>query len=211
MKTQALIQMLATNAEPAPKHAVSKALAWPLLWGLVFSALASVAIIGPLSAQDLLQPTIWVKFVYGLALASTLVLLLNRLYRPGVCTKKIKLMPWIVLLVMMVIGFFYVMSVPQALRKQMIFGQTWLACLWFVLGLSIPALMALLVGARRLAPTNLKVTGFAMGLLAGSIGALGYSFACPETSLTFVAIWYTAGILLVGLVGRVLAPSVLRW
>jgi hypothetical protein len=211
MKTQALIQMLVTNAEPAPKHVVSKALAWPLLWGLVFSSLASVATIGPLSAQDLLQPTIWVKFVYGVVLASTLVLLLNRLYRPGVCTKKIKLMPWAVLLVMMVIGFAYVMSVPQALRMQMIFGQTWLVCPWFVLGLSIPALMALLVGARRLAPTNLKVTGFTIGLLAGSIGALGYSFACPETSLTFVAIWYTTGILLVGLVGRLLAPSVLRW
>ena len=47
-------------------------------------------------------------------------------------TDSSELMPWILLLVMMVIGFFYVMSVPQALRKQMIFGQTWLACLWFV-------------------------------------------------------------------------------
>jgi hypothetical protein len=44
-----------------------------------------------------------------------------------------------------------------------------------------------------------------------SWAALGYSFACPETSLTFVAIWYTAGIVLAGLVGRVLGPVVLRW
>jgi hypothetical protein len=81
---------------------------------------------------------------------------------------------------MMVIGCACVMSVPQVLRMQMIFGQTWLVCPWFVLGLSIPTIMALLVGARRLAPTNLKVAEFTIGLLVGSVG-------------------------------RLLAPSVLRW
>lgn len=65
----------------------------------------------------------------------------------------------------------------------------------------MPALAALLFAARQLAPTDLKTTGFAAGLMAGAVGAIAYSFACPETSLTFVAIWYTAGIVLAGLVG----------
>jgi hypothetical protein len=80
-----------------------------------------------------------------------------------------------------------------------------------VLALSLPALLGLLYAIRSLAPTDLRATGFAAGLLAGAVGALAYSFVCPETSLTFVAIWYTAGIVLAGFVGRALGPWVLRW
>lgn len=211
MKTSSLIHLLATNAEPVDGQAIAKALAWPLGVGLAMSALVSIAMMGLLPGEDFLLPVVWVKFVYGSALALTLVLLLDRLYRPGVPVRAVIRWPLVALFCMASIGFVHLMVTPESLRAQTIFGQTWLVCPWFVLGLSLPALAALLFAARALAPTDLKATGFAVGLLAGAIGALGYSLACPETSLAFVAIWYTAGIVLAGFVGRMLGPVVLRW
>ncbi|UOD50038.1 NrsF family protein [Orrella daihaiensis] len=211
MKTSHLIRLLATNAEPVDVQAVAKALTWPIAIGLTISASLSVTMMGFLPSHDFLLPVIWAKFIYGLTLAFTLVFLLDRLYRPGVAVKAVVRWPLATLFCMAGIGFVYLMVTPESLRVQAIFGQTWLVCPWFVLGLSIPGLALLLYAARALAPTDLKATGFAAGLLAGAIGALGYSFACPETSLTFIAIWYTTGIVLAGLVGRIVGPVVLRW
>jgi hypothetical protein len=211
MKTDSLIRLLATEAQPPQKHLVAHALAWPLGLGLGISMALSLALIGFLPAQAFLLPGIWAKFVYALGLSLTLIVLLNRLYRPGAPTKKAIRAPLVVWLVMSVLGGVYLLMASDLDRAQVIFGATWVMCPWIVLGLSVPVLMALLVAARPLAPTDLKTTGFAMGLLAGSVGALGYSFACPETSITFVAIWYSAGIVLTGLVGRLLAPRILRW
>jgi len=211
MKTSTLIELLAKTPEPVDQQAVAKSLAWPLGLGLLVSAVISVGLLGALPAQGFLLPAIWAKFAYVTALAYTLTLLLNRLCRPGAPTQAIIKWPLLTLLVMTTIGFVYLLMMPTTQRAVAIFGQTWLVCPWAVFGLSMPALAGLLFAAKQLAPTDLKTTGFAAGLLAGAIGALGYSLACPETSLTFVAIWYTAGIVLAGLAGRALGPRVLRW
>jgi hypothetical protein len=47
--------------------------------------------------------------------------------------------------------------------------------------------------------------------MAGALGALGYALSCEESSPAFVAVWYTAGVALVGLLGAALGPRVLRW
>ena len=51
----------------------------------------------------------------------------------------------------------------------------------------------------------------AAGVFAGSLGALGYSVICLENSFLFVAVWYTLGIGLSGLLGMLLGPKVLNW
>jgi len=211
MKTDSLIRLLATEAPPPHKHLVAHALAWPLGLGLGISMALSVALLGVLPAQAFLLSGIWAKFVYALGLSLTLIVLLNRLYRPGAPTHNAIGLPLVIWLVMTALGAIELLMASELDRVQVIFGATWLMCPWIVLGLSLPVLMALLVASRTLAPTDLKTTGFALGLLAGSVGALGYSLACPETSITFVAIWYSAGIALTGLLGRLLAPRVLRW
>jgi hypothetical protein len=80
-----------------------------------------------------------------------------------------------------------------------------------VLALSLPALAAALWALRDLAPTRPRAAGAAAGLLAGSIGAIGYALHCPEAAIAFVAAWYTAGIALTGALGAALGPRVLRW
>ncbi len=211
MKTSALIHFLATQAEAVDRCAVTKSLTWPVAAGLVLSALLSIAIIGLLPGQTFLLPVIWAKFVYGAGLAVAFVALLARLYRPGAETSSLFKWPLLVLLLMFGAGAAYLALTPRTLWAEAIFGQTWLWCPWFVLGLSLPALLVLLFAAKSGAPTRLRFTGFSAGVLAGSIGALGYSLACPELSLAFVAIWYSVGILLSGLLGTVLGPRILRW
>lgn len=60
---------------------------------------------------------------------------------------------------------------------------------------------------RGLVPTRPRAAGFSAGLLAGSVGAFGYSLSCPEAAPAFVAIWHTLGIALTGAVG---APRAAR-
>jgi hypothetical protein len=43
------------------------------------------------------------------------------------------------------------------------------------------------------------------------LGASGYALACPEASPAFVAVWYSLGVLLTGLLGAALGPRLLRW
>ena len=94
---------------------------------------------------------------------------------------------------------------------HVLMGNTALLCPWLVLALSLPALGLSFWAMRSLGPTQLRMAGFAAGLLAGAVGAFGYSLACPEASAAFVSVWYTLGIALTGVLGAALGPRVLRW
>lgn len=90
-------------------------------------------------------------------------------------------------------------------------GDSWSTCSWSVLVLSLPGLACVLSAVRGMAPTRPFAAGFAAGLFAGALGAFGYSLSCPEVSPAFVALWYSLGIGLSGIVGALLGPRLLRW
>ncbi len=75
----------------------------------------------------------------------------------------------------------------------------------------MPLLAVLLGGMRRFAPRSPALAGFAAGLVAGGFGAAAYALWCGETSMTFIAVWYSLGIGLVALIGAVLGARLLRW
>ena len=77
--------------------------------------------------------------------------------------------------------------------------------------LGLPILFGAILALRRLAPRNPTLAGFAAGIMAGGAGAWVYSFACAETGMMFLALWYTLGILIVGVIGAVLGRWLLRW
>jgi hypothetical protein len=211
MKTASLIQLLSADAHPVNPATVKRALAWPMGAGVATSVVLSIAMLGLIPLDAFLLPAVWVKLAYGATLVTALAALLERCSRPGVSVRIARQWALAVFTVMGLVGLVYLVLLPDSMRIAAVFGQSWLVCPWLVLGLSIPALLALLFAAKQLAPTNLASTGFCIGLLAGAIGAFGYSFSCPETSLTFVAIWYTVGVVLAGVLGRILGPKVLRW
>src|SRR5262249_48509947 len=100
---------------------------------------------------------------------------------------------------------------PVAARRTMLLGSSALVCPFYIVGLSLPVLVAGIILLRRMAPTNLMLAGGAAGLMAGALGAWVYSFHCTEEALPFLAIWYSLGVAAVVALGAALGKSLLRW
>lgn len=211
MKTDALIDMLARDAGPAPRALAARRLSPAAVAGFLISAGVAVAWFGAIPAQMFATAVPWTKMAYAASLAVAAAWLTARLSRPAAATAR----PWRatagVLLAMALVGGASLFATPADARLDALLGQSWSTCPWSVLALSMPALAASLWAVRGLAPTRPSLAGFAAGLLAGSVGAFGYSLSCPEASPAFVAVWYTLGIGLTGCLGAVLGPRVLRW
>jgi hypothetical protein len=211
MKTQALIDMLARGAGPAPRAVAARRLLPAAAAGVLASAALAIGLQGPLPAALLATPAPWIKLAYALGLAAAAGWLTARLARPVAhCRGPVQAVLG-VLLLMALVGLLAWAGTPVDGRRAAVMGQAWLTCPWNVLLLSTAPLALALWAVRGLAPTRLRAAGGAAGLLAGALGALGYSLSCPEASPTFVAVWYTAGVALTGTLGAALGPRVLRW
>ena len=211
MKTSELIGLLATGAGPAPRAVAAWRLLPAALAGGVIAAAAAVAALGPVPADMLAGPALWTKLAYAALLAAAAGWLTARLARPAATTGLQRRLVAAVAAGMGLLGGVSLWQVPSGERLAYLLGQTWVACPWNVLALSLPALAGTLWAVRGLAPTRLRAAGLAAGLLAGAVGALGYSLACPEVSIAFVAVWYSLGIALTGALGAALGPHALRW
>ena len=211
MKTETLIEMLARDAGPAPRALVVRRLAPAALAGLVASGAIAVGILGPIPASMFASHVPWTKIVYGGALALGTGWLTARLARPAAAADGPSGLTLAVIVAMMALGAASLWSEPAGLRLPALLGRSWKTCPFSVLALSLPALAAALWALRGLAPTHPVAAGAAAGLLAVSIGAIGYALYCPEAAIAFIAVWYTAGILLTGLLGAALGPVLLRW
>lgn len=211
MHTEQLIDMLARDAGPAPRAVVARRLIPVMLLGAVCSSVLALWIIGPLPAEVFQTPSPWIKLAYAAALAVGAGLLTSRLARPIAGLFTPWLLVWLVIGTMALVGAVALGLTPADERLDAMFGQTWLRCPWTLMGFSLPALAGILWVVRGLAPTKPRQAGWASGLLAGALGAMGYALACSETSSIFVAIWYTMGIVMTAFIGRVLGPSMLRW
>jgi hypothetical protein len=103
------------------------------------------------------------------------------------------------------------MTTPDGMKSGKLMGHSALFCPVAILVLSLPMQVAAILAARRLAPVRPGLAGMAAGLIAGGIAALASGLACTEGALVFVAVWYSAGMILSGLAGWVVGRRVLRW
>ncbi len=211
MKTDVLIAMLARDAGPAPRGAVARRLVPAMLLGWLASSALAIGLVGPLPLEVFQTPVPWIKLAYAVALAATAAVLTARLARPIARLRLPETAVVGVVGTMALVGLGVWATTPSDQQWVAVLGKTWWVCPWLLMGFSVPALAGILWALRGVAPTQTHKAGFASGLLAGAVGAAGYSLACPESSATFVAIWYTLGISLTALIGRQLGPHVLRW
>jgi len=211
MNTDQLMDMLARNAGPAPHGVVVRKLAPIVLLGLLCSGALAWWLMGLLPAEELLAPATWIKLAYAAALATAAGLLTGRLARPLAHVSA----PWWMVLgamaAMLLVGAVALGLTPAEERLGAVLGQSWLQCPWTLMAFSLPSLAGILWAVRGLAPTKPRQAGWACGLLAGALGAMGYALACPEPSSAFVATWYTLGVLMTAGIGRWIGPRVLRW
>jgi hypothetical protein len=211
LKTEHLIGLLATGAGSAPQALVARRLAPALAAGLVASAVASIVALGMIPAAMWAGAAPWIKLGYAAGLGAACAWLVARLARPAVPIGAAAFAPLAVVAAMLLLGAAELALAPGGERYSTLLGQSAARCPWAILALSIPALAGLLWALRGLAPTRLRLAGLGAGLLAGAIGAAGYALACTEQSAAFVALWYSLGIALCGVLGAALGGRLLRW
>lgn len=86
-----------------------------------------------------------------------------------------------------------------------------LTCLISVPILALLPLAAMLWALRAGAPAHPARTGAVAGLVAGAAAAAVYSLHCPQDTLMFFTLAYSAPVLLITGLGGVLGARLLRW
>ncbi|AYD04666.1 DUF1109 domain-containing protein [Neorhizobium sp. NCHU2750] len=213
MKTDDLIDRLASNLQPVPPGALGRLLAFLLIPGILLSA--AVILLGhglrPDLATAIYLPAFWVKSIYPLALAMAAITALMVVARPGGNPSRLGIALFAIYIALVALGLWQLHSSPAEDYPRLIFGISAWFCPFIILVSAAPIFIAITVFLRRSAPTNLPMAGFAAGLAAGSLGAWTYSWGCIENGLPFVALWYSSGIALSGLAGLILSRPLLRW
>ncbi len=213
MATDDLIARLALDLKPVSRSSVAKRLAIGLGLGFAASWLLMVWWLG--MRPDLMDAAatmpFWGKLAYTLLLAVIGAWAVKRIAYP--------LGSIIINLVLMAVALFafgilaagiFAMAPPE-MHMTMLTGKSLAVCTFNIVVLSTPLLIGAFWVLRGLAPTRLTLAGAAAGIAAGAIGSVIYSFHCTESSMPFVAVWYTLGILIPGLIGAVAGRFFLRW
>ena len=212
MRTDDLIDALASDAEVS--RAPPKRLA--MVAGL--GALAAlVLVLNWLHTRHDLMPAMrggmfWMKALYTGLLGLAGYLAIERLARPTGSGRR----GWILGLV--VLGAFCVAGVVQAMMSpdiqmalHMLRGHSWHVCSRNILMLGLPMLGLGLWVVRGMAPTRPVLAGLATGLFSGGVAATVYGLHCAENTFTFVALWYSLGVLALAALGAVIGRWALRW
>ena len=212
MKTDNLIRTLAAD-HASPAVSVHRYFARVILGAFLIALTLFALGLGLRAniADALGDPRFLFKFVVTLALAATAAAAALRLAQPGVDTR-----PWLYALalapLLLLAGVVVELAtIDPASRAEKLIGQNWAYCLAYIPLLSLPLLVAALLGLRHGAPTRPMLAGAVAGLLAGGIGAALYAAHCVDDSPLFVATWYSAGIGLVTAAGAFAGPRFLRW
>jgi hypothetical protein len=213
MKTEDLISMLATGVAPVERRVAAKRFGGALTFGAM-GALA-IVILGYGVRHDIAlllhAPLFWAKLMWPICLAVAALAACVRLGRPG----RVVGGWWAVLATPVALVWLAALLVlwfaPPEAREHQLMGRTWRSCSFNIALISLPAFAAALWAARALAPTRLRLTGAAAGLIAGAIGALAYCLRCPEMSVPFWATWYLIGMSIPTAAGALLGPTLLRW
>ena len=213
MKTNDLIDRLAENLTPVSNGAVARTLALGLGGGALVSFVMMLAMFG--IRRDLLAAlgteSYWMKFIYTGGFALLAFWTVERLSRPGTHAGKqafFEILPFAAVAVM---AFWQWNDAPASQHMHLLMGGSHTVCPWNILVLALPIFVGVLWSLSRLAPTRPVLTGTAAGLLAGAAGAWIYGLHCNESAAVFVAVWYTFGIALTGLLGAFAGRLALRW
>jgi hypothetical protein len=213
MQTDDLIAHLSGGLEPVRGTEVARILGTGLIVGMLGSALLMAVTIGirPDIVDAMDGGAFWLKFLYTLVIAALGLKLVERVGRPGTDATVPALLIAIPVLLLMAMMAMQMMPADDATRHALLMGHSADVCSVLIAGLALPLFGGLFWSLRKLAPTRLTQAGAAAGLLAGSAAATIYAFHCTESTATFIAIWYTAGIALTTLMGAALGRVLLRW
>ena len=213
MNLERLIETLAAEVKPVPRHAVGRRLLVGALGGVLATLVLVLTSLGrrPDLPEAMHGFAFWMKWTYTISLGLGASAMVARLARPEAVSLR-RFWPVTIPFVLLAgVGAMEMAHTPASEWLAMWLGKTWTKCPWAVLALSAPIFIGLLWSFRRLAPTRLRAAGAAAGLASGAWAATLYCLHCPEVSAIFVLTWYTLGIALAAAAGALLGPRLLRW
>lgn len=157
------------------------------------------------------NPFFDLKFAVTLALAISAIAVALHLSRPEVSLRGFG---WYLLIPagLLVAGLSGEMMMPQrAPMMTRVIGNNSKYCTIAISALSLPLLIAALLGLRHGAPSRPALSGAIAGLLSAGLAATLYASHCTDDSPLFVATWYTLAAALVAAVGALAGSRVLRY
>jgi hypothetical protein len=213
VNTESLIDNLAQDVSPVPRHAIGSRLLLGLLGGSAITVILIAGVLGFRSDLGLAIHgfTFWIKWAYTISLGGGAIAMVARLARPEPLRLRVFWPIVIPVLLLAIVAVAEMALVPPGDWLAMWLGHTWKKCPWLVLMLSAPIFIGLLWSFRRLAPTRLRAAGGAAGLAAGAWAATLYCLHCPEVSALFVLTWYSLGMALAAAAGALVGPRLLHW
>jgi hypothetical protein len=157
------------------------------------------------------NPFFDLKFAVTLALATSAILVSLHLSRPEASMRG---WSWLLMIPagLLVAGISGEMMMPQRLPMMTrLVGQNSRICMTAIPAMSLPLLVAALIGLRHGAPSRPALTGAIAGMLSAGLAATCYASHCTDDSPLFVATWYTLATALVTAIGALAGSKVLRF
>ncbi|MDR5856126.1 DUF1109 domain-containing protein [Caballeronia sp. LZ062] len=213
MKTDELIDLLATGDVRVDRAAVTRRFAQALPLGFIGSLILMLVVYG--LRRDLASVAhtaiFWAKLGFPLCVAAGALIAVMRLGRPGVrggYAWPIIVLPFVAV---WIAGSLVLGHALPAERLPLVLGQSWRTCPFNIVLLSVPTFPAAFWALRSLAPTDMRMAGAVAGLLSSGLATMAYCLHCPEMSPAFWSVWYAIGMLLPACIGAWLGPRLLRW
>jgi hypothetical protein len=210
--TESLIEGLADGLVPVPEKLLERRLGLAVAGGAVVVLALVIGVIG--LRPDLVVATsdtrFWTKLFYTGAIALTALAAALRLARPETTGVKATYFAAPVGILVLMAMFELSAAAPDQ-RSALVFGDTWRECPLIIAGLSLPLLAILLRLFAGFAPQRPRLTGAIIGVVSGATAATLYSLHCPEMAMTFLLLWYSAGIAIIAAIGAMVGPRFLRW
>ena len=213
MKTDELMQLLATDAAPVPHHTGERRFAMALGVGLLL-AFAWVSIEYGLR-RDL--GSVWATPAFALKLAMPLAVAISglvavfQLAHPGGRMRGWVWGLWLPVALLWAWAALVLAQAEPGTRAALVLGSTWRTCVFNVIATALPVGVALFWALRGLAPTRPALTGAVAGWLSGAAGAAVYALHCPEMQAPFLAVWYVLGMAACAAIGALAGRRWLRW
>lgn len=213
MKTEELVNMLATGLEATKVRPLSNRYATALTMGSGVAVLLMLSLLHIRSdlTQAVLLPMFWLKLGFVASLVVVSLFAAMRLSRPGARVKVLPVAVAAPFLLMWAIAAWMLIAADPEQRMRMFLGDTWKVCPFLIAMLSTPIFAGVMWAMKGLAPTRPRMAGAVAGLLAGATAALVYCLHCPEIEAPFIAFWYVLGMLIPVGAGALLGGVLLRW
>ena len=157
------------------------------------------------------NPFFDLKFAVTLALAISAIAVALHLSRPEASLRGFG---WYLLIPagLLVAGISGEMMMPQrAPMMTRLVGNNSKFCMTFIPAISLPLLLAALLGLRHGAPSRPALSGAIAGMLSAGLAATLYASHCTDDSPLFVATWYTLATALVAALGALMGSRMLKY